>query len=165
MVRERRCAQRAVLAIVVGLLGAIGTIFRRKHGDAGSTPGDQNGRNDRKVFTLFLIAAIVAAFLLATVAKAFGGKTNTNEMLRVTGYVYAFNLVGLLVVFSFFSPALVCLTSPIAFIALILSLIGYVIGIREAAEFSTGNAVITALIVAVVSFVINLVGGLIANFF
>ena len=112
-----------------------------------------------------LITWYVAAFLLATVAKAFGGKTNTNEMLRVTGYVYAFNLVGLLVVFSFFSPALVCLTSPIAFIALILSLIGYVIGIREAAEFSTGNAVITALIVAVVSFVINLVGGLIANFF
>jgi hypothetical protein len=105
----------------------------------------------------------VSAFLLATVAKAFGGKTDTNEMLRVTGYVYVFNLVSLLVVFSFFSPLLVCITGPIGFIALILSLIGYVIGIREAAEFSTGNAVITALIVAVVAFVINMVAGIVAN--
>jgi hypothetical protein len=40
-----------------------------------------------------------------------------------------------------------------------------VIGIREAAEFSTGNAVITALIVAAVSFVINLVAGVVSNIF
>ena len=46
--------------------------------------------------------------------------------------------------------------------ALVLSLIGYVIGVREAAEFSTGNAVITALIVTAVSFAISFVGGLIA---
>lgn len=110
-----------------------------------------------------LITWYVAAFLLATVANAFGGKTNTNEMLRVTGYVYVFNLVGVLVILALISPALVCLTTPISFVALILSLIGYVIGIREAAEFSTGNAVITALIVAVVSFIINLIGGFVAN--
>lgn len=112
-----------------------------------------------------LITWYVAAFLLATVANAFGGKTNTNEMLRVTGYVYVFRLVSVLVILALISPALVCLTTPISFLVLILSLIGYVIGIREAAEFSTGNAVITALIVAVVSFVINLVGGMIANLF
>ncbi len=112
-----------------------------------------------------LITWYVAAFLLATVANAFGGKTNTNEMLRVTGYVYVFRLVSVLVILALISPALVCLTTPISFLVLILSLIGYVIGIREAAEFSTGNAVITALIVAVVSFVINLIGGFIANIF
>ena len=120
----------------------------------------------RAVVTIIfgLITWYVAAFLLATIATAFGGKTNTNEMLRVTGYVYVFNLVGLLVVLSFISPAMVCITGPIGFIALILSLIGYVIGIREAAEFSTGNAIITALIVAVVSFIINFIAGLISNF-
>ncbi|MFT3891311.1 MAG: YIP1 family protein [Anaerolineales bacterium] len=110
-----------------------------------------------------LITWYVAAFLLATVANAMGGKTNINEMLRVTGYVYAFQLVGVLVVLALISPALICLTTPISFAALILSLIGYVIGIREAAEFSTGNAVIVALVVAVVSFIINAIGGFVAN--
>ena len=112
-----------------------------------------------------LITWYVAAFLLAAVAKAFGGKTTTNEMLRVTGYVYVFNLVGLLTVLGLITPALLCLTGIVGFVALILSFIGYVIGIREAAEFSTGNAVITALIVAAVSFVINLVAGVVANLF
>lgn len=112
-----------------------------------------------------LITWYVSAWLLAVVAKAFGGKTSTNEMLRVTGYVYVFNLVSLLVVLSFVSPALICLTGIVGFVALVLSLIGYVIGIREAAEFSTGNAVITALIVAVVSFVINLVAGIVSSIF
>jgi len=112
-----------------------------------------------------LITWYVSAFLLAAVAKAFGGKTDTNEMLRVTGYVYVFNLVGLLSLLGFITPALLCLTGIVGFVALVLSFIGYVIGIREAAEFSTGNAVITALIVAVVAFVINLIAGVVANLF
>jgi len=112
-----------------------------------------------------LITWYVSAVLLAVVAKAFGGKTNTNEMLRVTGYVYVFNLVSLLVVLSFIAPVFLCLTGIVGLVALVLSLIGYVIGIREAAEFSTGNAVVTALIVAAVAFVINLVAGIVANFF
>ncbi len=119
----------------------------------------------RAVVTIIfgLITWYVAAFLLAAVAKAFGGKTDTNEMLRVTGYVYVFNLVSLLVVLTFVSPVFLCLTGIVGLVALVLSLIGYVIGIREAAEFSTGNAVITAVIVALVSFVISLIGGVIAN--
>lgn len=112
-----------------------------------------------------LINWYVSAVLLAVVANAFGGKTNTNEMLRVTGYVYVFNLVSLLVVLSFVSTAFLCLTGIVGLIALVLSLVGYVIGIREAAEFSTGNAVVTALIVAVVSFIINIIAGAVANFF
>jgi hypothetical protein len=112
-----------------------------------------------------LITWYVSAFLLAAVAKAFGGKTDTNEMLRVTGYVYVFNLVGLLALLGFIAPALLCLTGIVGLVALVLSFIGYVIGIREAAEFSTGNAVVTALIVAVVGFVINLIAGVVANLF
>ncbi len=110
-----------------------------------------------------LITWYVSAWVLATVAKAFGGKTDTNEMLRVTGYVYVFNLVGLLTLLAFISPALICVAGIVGLVALVLSLIGYVIGIREAAEFSTGNAVITALIAIVVSWVLSWVGGLIAG--
>lgn len=104
----------------------------------------------------------VAAWLLATIAKAFGGKTDTNEMLRVTGYVYIFNLAVLLNLAGWISASLLCVTSIIGIAILVLSLIGYVIGVREAAEFSTGNAVITALIAAVVNFVISLIINMIA---
>ncbi len=109
-----------------------------------------------------LVTWYVAGWLLATVAKAFGGKTDTNEMLRVTGYVYVFNIVGLLSLLALITPALICLAGIVGLFALVLSLIGYVIGVREAAEFSTGNAVITALIVTVASYIISFVGGLIA---
>lgn len=110
-----------------------------------------------------LIAWYASAWLLAFVAnKFFQGKTATDEMLRVTGYVYVFNLVGVLSLLGLIAPALLCLTGLVGFAALILSLIGFVIGVREAAEFSTGNAVITAIIVAIAVFIITAIGGTVA---
>jgi hypothetical protein len=114
---------------------------------------------------LGLAAWYVSAWLLATLAKAFGGKTDTNEMLRVTGYVYIFNLAVILNLAGLISTSLLCITSIIAIVILVLSLIGYVIGVREAAEFSTGNAIVTALIAAIASFLISMVGSFLANLF
>ena len=109
---------------------------------------------------LGLIALYFTAWVLATVAKALGGKTDTNEMVRVTGYVSVFSLVSVLSIFTLISPALGCLTGLISLVVAILSIIGYVIGVREAAEFSTTNAIITAIVAAVVNFVIVvLIGG------
>ena len=104
-----------------------------------------------------LIAWFVSAWVLAFVAKWFGGKTNTQEMLRVTGYVEIFGLVGVLSILALISPALLCVVGLVGFAAAILRLIGYIIGVREAAEFSTGNAVITAIIAAVINFIIRIV--------
>ena len=101
-----------------------------------------------------LIAWVVAAWVLAFVAKAMGGKTDTSEMLRVTGYVEIFSLVGVLAVLGLISPALLCVVGIISLVVGILRLIGYVIGVREAAEFSTTNSIITAVIAAVVNFII-----------
>ncbi len=107
-----------------------------------------------------LIGWAFGAWVLAFVAKSFfQGKTNTMEMLRVTGYVHIFGLVSILTVLALISPALGCVTGLIAFVAAILRLIGYVIGVREAAEFSTGSAVITAIIAAIVEFIIVVVIG------
>ena len=105
------------------------------------------------------------AFVLAWVAKQFGGKTSTDEMLRVSGYVKVFSVIGVINLFAAIIPVLGCLTAPISLAVAVLGLIGYVIGVREAAEFSTGNAVITAIIAAVVNFVIVvLIGGAIVTF-
>jgi hypothetical protein len=112
-----------------------------------------------------LVGWYVSAWLLATIAKAFKGKTDINEMLRVTGFVSIFNLAVLLNLAIWISPSLICVTSLIGLVILVLSLIGYVIGVREAAEFSTGNAVVTALIAAIASFLISLVGSMLASLF
>lgn len=108
---------------------------------------------------LGLIGWYIGAWILAFVAKQFGGKTDTGEMLRVTGFVHVFDLVGVLSFLTLVTPALGCLTGLVGLVAAILRLIGYVIGVREAAEFSTGNAIITAIIAAIVEFIIVAVIG------
>lgn len=108
-----------------------------------------------------LIAWFISAWILAFVARWFGGKTNTKEMLRVTGFVEIFAIVGVLSLLALLSPVLLCLVSLIGFVVAILRLIGYIIGIREAAEFSTGNAIISAIIAAIVNFLIYLAAALV----
>ena len=108
-----------------------------------------------------LIAWFVSAWILAFVARWFGGKTNTKEMLRVTGFVEIFAVVGLLTLLAFVSPVLLCIVSVIGFVVAILRLLGYIIGIREAAEFSTGNAIISAIIAALVNFLIYFAAALV----
>ncbi len=103
-----------------------------------------------------LIAWFITAWILAFVARWFGGKTNTKEMLRVTGYVEIFAIVSVISLIAFISPTLLCLGAFIGIIVGILRLIGYIVGIREAAEFSTGNAIITAIVAAIVNFLVYL---------
>jgi hypothetical protein len=97
--------------------------------------------------------------VLAFVAKQLDGKTSTSEMLRVTGYVSVFGVVSVLNIFRLI-PLLGCLTGLISLVVSLLYLIGYMIGVREAAEFTTGKAIITAVVAVVVNFVIVvLIGG------
>jgi hypothetical protein len=106
------------------------------------------------------IALYFTAFVLAKVAVALGGKTDTAEMLRISGYVSVFGIVGVLNIVVLISPALLCVTSIISLAVVVLRIIGFVIGVREAAEFSTTNAIITAIVAAVVNFIIvTLIGG------
>jgi len=112
---------------------------------------------------LGLIAWLFTSWVLAFVAGALGGKTNTGEMMRVTGYVQVFSLVSVLSVLVLITPLLGCLTGLVGLIVAILSLIGYLIGVREAAEFTTGKAFVTAIVAAIVNFIIIVViGGAIA---
>jgi hypothetical protein len=101
---------------------------------------------------LGLIGWFISSWVLAFVSKWFGGKTNTQEMLRVTGYVGLFrivNILGLLALVGIGGVA-TCLSVIVG----ILGIIGYVIGVREAAEFSTGNAIISAIIAGIINAII-----------
>lgn len=107
-----------------------------------------------------LIAWVVAAWVLQLVAGWFSGKTNTGEMLRVTGYVEIFSVVAVLNILALGGTALLCVTGLIGLVVGVLKLIGYLIGVREAAEFSTGNAIITAIVAAIINFlIVAVVGG------
>ena len=107
-----------------------------------------------------LIAWVFSAWVLAFVSSAMGGKTNTSEMMRVTGFVQVFSLVAVLNILVAISPVLGCITGLIGLVVAVLSLIGYLIGVREAAEFTTGKAAVAAIVAAIVNFiVIAVIGG------
>ena len=106
-----------------------------------------------------LIAWVFTAWVLSFVAGALGGKTSTGEMLRVTGFVQIFSLVNVLAILGLISPSLTCVTGLLSFVVAIMSLVGYIIGVREAAEFTTGKAILTSIAAVIVNFIVVLVIG------
>ncbi|MDE3089042.1 MAG: YIP1 family protein [Chloroflexota bacterium] len=108
---------------------------------------------------LALIGWVISSWVLQFVAKMLGGKTDLGEMLRVTGFVEVFSIVGVLNILTLAGTALSCVVGLIGLVVAVLKLIGYLIGVREAAEFSTTNAIITAVIAAIVNFIIVVVIG------
>lgn len=88
-----------------------------------------------------LIAWVVGSWLTAFVATSFfKGETDLGEMMRVTGYTRIFGILGII-------PFL-------GIVGVILSIIGNVIGIREAAGFDTTKAILTAVIAGVIVFIV-----------
>ena len=104
--------------------------------------------------TLGLILWVIIAWLLAAIVKAFSGKTDTGEMLRVTGFVQVFGLVSVLSLVALINPDIIFVNLLIALAIWCLSLVGYFIGVREIAKLSTNKAIITAFLVSVASLVI-----------
>jgi len=140
-----------VMAIFGGILGAIAVTL------AGSSlPPEQVAQIGSPVriavSTIIntIIGWLVGSAVFGFVANAFGGKTNTGEMLRVFGYTQVFQVLNII-------PCLGALAG------LILSVIGAIIGIREAAGFSTGKAVLTGIVGLIVLFIISMVIGLILS--
>ncbi len=149
-------SQAAIIVVIVTLISGFFSGIVSTNASTGSTSVSIVGAILGAIVGLIfgLIGWVVAAWILQFVAKQLGGKTDTGEMLRVTGFVQVFGLVSILNVLALAGTALACITGLIGFVVAILRLIGYVIGVREAAEFSTGNAIITAIIAAIVQFII-----------
>ena len=88
--------------------------------------------------------------------RLFEGTADMGEMLRTLGYAHTPRLLGLLS----FIP---CVGFVFSLAGFVLSLIAAVLAIREAMDFDTGKAVVTAIIgwavVLIVSIVIGLVLG------
>lgn len=94
------------------------------------------------------LAWAVITYFVGT--RLFGGKTDIPEMLRVLGYASAPNALG-------FFGVIPLLGWTGVVVGAILALIAGVLAVREAMEFDTGKAIVTAIIGWVIALVIRLV--------
>ncbi|MGQ0601117.1 MAG: YIP1 family protein [Anaerolineales bacterium] len=107
-----------VVGLVTGVLAGVGTVVS---------------------YVLYsLVAALVAQ-------NMFQGKTNFQEMMRTLGFVYGWNILGIL-------NAIPLLGALIGLVIWVLAIISTVLALRESAEFDTTKAAITAIIAGVVGF-------------
>jgi hypothetical protein len=143
---DRSLTQEALLIVViVSLVNGIGALL---------------GGILRGGFGSALLAAVVAvvigvvnyyiwSYVTYFVGTSFfGGTADVGEILRVLGYAYTPQLLGLLG----FIPFVGWLFRVAAFV---LSLVAAVIALREALDFDTGRAILTAAIGWVIILIIN----------
>jgi Yip1 domain len=122
--------EAALVAVVVALLAALGGAVGSSRPLVLLLVELANGL----VFGWLLWALI--SFLVGTV---LGGKSGVGEMARVLAYASTPRLLGVLG----FIP---CIGWLIRLAGWLLSLVAGIIAIRESMEFSTGRAVVTAII-------------------
>ena len=146
---ETATSQAAVVVLMVALLGAVGGLIGALMG-AGSPV---------MAFIGPLVGALVgwvvwsaATYFVGT--SMFGGTANMGEMLRVVGFAYAPQLLGL---FNFIP----CVGWLIALAGWIWSLAAMIVAIKQGLDVDTGKAVVTALVGWILVVIINVVIGLV----
>lgn len=137
-----------VMALITGILGALILAMVGSAVPAGATTVSTNPviYTIRTVITA-IISWLIGGWVIAFVSKTFfGGKTDTGEMLRVFGFTQIFQIIGIV-------PCLGTI------VALVLSLIAAVIGIREASEFDTTKAILTAVVAFIILIIVSVILG------
>jgi hypothetical protein len=140
--------QAAAIVIIMALItGIVGAALLAAFGSAlpvGTPTASPVGAAVRTII-IAIVGWLVGGWVLAFVAKTFfGGKTDTGEMLRVYGFTQIFQILAII-------PCIGWL------IALVLSLIGAVIGIREAAAFDTTKAILTGVVAFVILLIVSVI--------
>lgn len=97
------------------------------------------GRAIVMLIAMLLLWGLGSAVVAGVARNLFQGKTDIGEMLRVFGYTFIFFILFVLGVFGGFIPALASIAG------LALGIVGIVIGIREAASFTTGRAAVVGI--------------------
>jgi hypothetical protein len=138
-------SEAALVVLAVALAGSFSGLLRSLLGEGGFV----------LAIILPIIGAFVGWFIWATVVylvgtSAFRGEADLNEMLRVTGFAYAPQLLN---VFAFIP----CLGALLSFIGWIWSLVAMVVAIRQGLDVDNTSAIVTAVIGWIVVMVINIV--------
>jgi len=108
------------------------------------------------VLTVFAIGAFaLACFVVVQVGKMLFQATATfDEMVRVLGLAYVWNIVGVLGVLGAISLALGCIASPISIAAALLGLAAYAIALKAALGLEWVQTIITAVCAWVVIIIV-----------
>jgi hypothetical protein len=142
-----------VLVAVVAFLNNLGLAFVP---DGGGILGLIGGT------ILAVVGFAVGSFVISWVGRAlFKADVNFGEMVRTLGLAYIWNILGVLGILGAISPALGCLTAPVAIVAFILGLIAWFIAAKEALDLEWVQTIVTVLIGWVIMMVITgVIGGI-----
>lgn len=137
----------AIVAVCQGIGAALSAVLSRDAGGGTAIAG--------------LVGGIVSAFIGWVVwsyityfigTSVFKGTATPGEMLRTLGFAQSPGVLGILA----FIPIVGGLAG---FLAGILTLIAGIVAIRQALDFSTGKAVLTAIIGFIVVLILSLIVG------
>lgn len=145
---ELATSQAALVVLAVALFSGVGGLF-------GALIGGSNLVTGFFGPIIYTLAGWIvwSAVVFIVGSSMFGGTTNMREMMRVVGFAYAPQLLGLLS----FIP---CVGWFFALAGWIWSLAAMVVAIRQGLDIDTGKALITALVGWILVVVINILVGM-----
>jgi hypothetical protein len=113
------------------------------------------------VGTIFAVGGFaLACYVVVWVGKALFQTTTTfEEMVRVLGLAYVWNIVGVLGIVGAISVALLCVTAPISLIAGLAGLVAFAIALKAALGLEWIQTIVVAVIAWVVIFVVMMIAG------
>jgi hypothetical protein len=129
--------QAITVVIIVAVAGAIGGIISALIGGDAGVGVIIGGLIGPPISAL--IGYFVWAGVSLVVGKALGGTADYGEMLRALGYANSPNVLAIVS----FIPVIGGL---IAFIGAIWALVAGIVALRQALDFTTGKAIVTAII-------------------
>jgi len=141
---ESKNQEALTVVIIVAIISAIGSAA------AGFFSNGLTAALMGLVFSLLMV--IVGYYIFAYLShfigtKFFGGTAEVGEVLRTFGYAYSPQVLGILAIIP-------CLGALASLIGSIWSLVAGVVALREAMDFDTTKAILTAVIAWVIMFVI-----------
>lgn len=128
-------------AIVVGIVAVCAAIGGVRGGSAGVIAG---------VLGAFISWMVWSGVTFVVGEKLFGGTATWGELLRTLGFAQAPGVLFLLGIVPVLGPL-------VWFVVAIWILVAGVIAIRQALDFTTGKAVITAIVAFIVMLVVRLI--------
>lgn len=111
----------------------------------------------------WFIFSLLCFWLGTTLFKGPDTKSTLGELLRVLGFADSPALLNIFVFIPFIGPV-------IPFVTMIWTIIAGVVGVRQACDFTTGRAVGTVIVAAIIPFIILIligvmIGGALASLF
>jgi len=111
-----------------------------------------------------ILGFALGCFVISWAGKQFfNADTNFEEMVRVLGLAYVWNIIGFLGILALAGPAVACITGPITLIAGIAGLVAWFIAAKEALDLEWPQTIGTVIIGWVVMLIVSAIfGGILA---